>query len=124
MSKQFEQLELLYKQIYTISQEIKKLIDKSDYDGVLLQEEYKTQLISRAVLANKTVSLSEQENEIIKKMRAQIAESESNNLTRMERLRDNTLIELKAANNQAKISNKYVQTDNPQEGTICDYTSD
>jgi len=35
------------------------------------------------------------------------------------------MIELKLANNQSKITNKYItQSDEPQEGTICDYTSD
>jgi len=124
MSKQFEQLEILYRQILVISKEIKELISKSDYDGVLSQEEYKTQLISRVTLAQKTVTLSEEENEIIKNMRAEIAKSEEENLNLMKRLRDSTLIELKALNNQSKITNKYMPPSEPQEGSICDYTSD
>ena len=124
MSKQFEQLEILYRQILVISKEIKELISKSDYDGILSQEEYKTQLISRVTLAQKTVTLSEEENEIIKNMRAEIAKSEEENLNLMKRLRDSTLIELKALNNQSKITNKYMPPSEPQEGSICDYTSD
>ena len=125
MSEQFEQLEILYKQILFISKEVKKYIDKSDFDEVLSKENYKSTLMSRVFLAQKTVSLNNEEKEIIENLKSQILSSEENNIKVMEKLRDNTMIELKLANNQSKITNKYItQSDEPQEGTICDYTSD
>lgn len=125
MSEQFEQLEILYKQILFISKEVKKYIDKSDFDEVLSKENYKSTLMSRVLLAQKTVSLNNEEKEIIENLKSQILSSEENNIKVMEKLRDNTMIELKLANNQSKITNKYItQSDEPQEGTICDYTSD
>lgn len=125
MSKQFEQLEFLHKQILLISQKIRNYIEKENYDEVLSQENYKSQLNLRVELAQKTIDLTEEETNIIKQLRSQIAESEKTNLDMMTELRDKIVVELKALNSQSKISNKYAQKpEEPQEGTICDYTSD
>jgi len=124
MSKQFEQLELLYKQILYISKEIKKYIDKTDYDEVLSQANQKSQLVLRANLAKKTIELTAEEENVIENLRKQILENEEINIKLMSKLRDSTIVELKALNNQTKLTNKYEQNEEPQEGTICDYTSD
>ena len=124
MSKQFEQIEILYKQILYISKEIKKYIDKADYDEVLYQENQKSQLMSKVLLVQKTFSLTDSESEIINGLKSQILKNEENNINLLKNLRDNAMIELKLANNQAKFANKYEQIDEQQEGTICDYTSD
>ena len=124
MSKQFEQIEILYKQILHISKEIKKYIDKADYDEVLYQENQKSQLMSKVLLVQKTFSLTDSESEIINDLKSQILKNEENNINLLKNLRDNAMIELKLANNQAKFANKYEHIDEQQEGTICDYTSD
>ncbi|MBR1681673.1 hypothetical protein IJ707_07780 [bacterium] len=123
MSKQFEQLEILYKQILTVSNNIKTSIDKDDYDELLSQEAYKAQLISRVNLAKKTIKLSDEEAIEINNLRNEILSQEKENLEKIQLLRDKTLAELKSLNSQNKITNKYEQIE-AEEGTICDYTSD
>ena len=123
MSKQFEQLEILYKQILTVSNNIKTSIDKDDYDELLSQEAYKAQLISRVNLAKKTIKLSDEEAIEINNLRNEILSQEKENLEKIQLLRDKTLAELKSLNSQNKLSNKYEQIE-AEEGTICDYTRD
>lgn len=123
MSKQFEQLELLYKQILTTSNEVKKMIDKEDYESVLMQEKHKTQLISKVSLVKKTVELSDEEKSAIENLKTQILKQEKENLDRMQILRDKTSLELHKENSKEKILNKYEQIEY-EKGSICDYVSD
>lgn len=123
MSKQFEQLELLYKQILTTSNEVKKMIDKEDYESVLMQEKHKTQLVSKVALVKKTVELSDEEKSAIENLKTQILKQEKENLDRMKILRDKTSLELHKENSKEKILNKYEQIEY-EKGSICDYVSD
>lgn len=123
MSKQFEQLELLYKQILTTSNEVKKMIDKEDYESVLMQEKHKTQLVSKVSLVKKTVELSDEEKSAIENLKTQILKQEKENLDRMQILRDKTSLELHKENSKEKILNKYEQIEY-EKGSICDYVSD
>lgn len=123
MSKQFEQLELLYKQILTTSNEVKKMIDNEDYESVLMQEKHKTQLVSKVSLVKKTVELSGEEKSAIENLKTQILKQEKENLDRMKILRDKTSLELHKENSKEKILNKYEQIEY-EKGSICDYVSD
>ena len=123
MSKQFEQFELLYKQIFTTSNEVKKMIDAEDYESVLLLEKHKTQLVSKVLLVKKTVELTEEENSVIEDLKTQILKQEKENLDKMKILRDKISVELQKENSKEKIINKYEQIEY-EKGTICDYTSD
>lgn len=123
MSKQFEQLKILYEQILNISNNVKISIDNEDYNETVLQEEYKAQLVSRVVLAKKTINLSTEEITIIEDLKKQILSIDKENIDRMQLLRDKTLTELKNLNSQNKIANKYENIETV-EGSICDYTSD
>lgn len=123
MSKQFEQLELLYKQILTTSNEVKKMIDKEDYESVLMHEKHKTQLVYKVSLVKKTVDLSDEEKSAIENLKTQILKQEKENLDRMKLLRDKTSLELQKENSKDKILNKYEQVEY-EKGSICDYVSD
>ena len=123
MSKQFEQFELLYKQIFTTSNEVKKMIDAEDYESVLMLEKHKTQLVSKVLLVKKTVELTEEENSVIEDLKTQILKQEKENLDKMKILRDKISVELQKENSKEKIINKDEQIEY-EKGTICDYTSD
>lgn len=123
MSKQFEQFELLYKQILTTSNEVKKMIDAEDYESVLIHEKHKTQLVSKVSLVKKTVELTEEEKSVIEDLKTQVLKQEKENLDRMKILRDKTSAELQKENSKEKILNKYEQVE-VEKGTICDYISD
>lgn len=123
MSKQFEQLKLLYTQIFNTSQKIKNLIDKEDFEQIESLENYKSQLVQKVTAVKKTVALSEEENGNIQELKSEILNSEKENLERIQTMRDKTLTELKKINSQSRISNKY-NNNEAVEGSICDYTSD
>ncbi|MBR1942532.1 flagellar protein FliT [bacterium] len=123
MSKQFEQLEILYKQVLNLSKEIKLLIFNEKYDDVVAQEAYKSQIVSKITLVKKTVKLSDEEKNAINELKKEILFQEKENLNHLKELREKTLTELKNISNKSKVSNKYEQIE-PTEGTICDYTSD
>ncbi len=123
MSKQFEQIKLLYNQIFTVSNNVKLAIENNNYDEALNLEQYKSQLVSRVVLAKKTVQLSQDEKNVIEDLKNKILLQEKENLNKIQSLRDETFLELKKLNSQDKVSSKYEQIE-VEEGTICDYTSD
>ncbi|MGN0018700.1 MAG: hypothetical protein ACI37S_06635 [Candidatus Gastranaerophilaceae bacterium] len=123
MSKQFEQLEILYKQILATSLEIKSLIDREMYDEAVFKEAHKSQLISKVAFLKKQLVFSESEKEIIEKYREEIKTQENENMEKLESLRSDVLIKLKASQAKEKVNNVYDQIE-PESGTIIDYTSD
>ena len=123
MSKQFEQLEILYKQILCISHEIKDLADEKNFDEIISKETLKSQIINRVLLARKTTQLDENETEILEKLKSKILQSEKENLEIIKELKAETLLELTKLNSQTKLSNQYGQTEEIT-GSICEYTSD
>lgn len=123
MSKQFEQFEMLYKQVLATSKEISTLIDEENYDEVLSRENHKAQLLSKISIVEKTLNLSDEENSAICNLKSELLHQEKENLDRMQILRDGTIVALKKEIDKEKISNKYEQ-DEYETGTICDYTSD
>ena len=123
MSKQFEQLEILYKQILATSLEIKSLIDREMYDEAVFKEAHKSQLISKVAFLKKQLVFRESEKEIIEKYREEIKTQENENMEKLESLRSDVLIKLKASQAKEKVNNVYDQIE-PESGTIIDYTSD
>lgn len=123
MSKQFEQFEMLYKQLFEVSSEVKTLIEEQNYDEVFFKEKYKNQLIEKISIIKNTLNLSDEENDIIENLKSQILILDKENLDKMQSLRDETLIALKHEQEKIKISNKYEQIEY-EKGSICDYTSD
>ena len=59
MSKQFEQLLILYNQILATSTEVKNLILKENYDEAISREGHKSQLVSKAVFLKKQLHFSD-----------------------------------------------------------------
>ena len=54
MSKQFEQLLVLYNQILATSTEVKNLILKEDYNEAISREAHKSQLVEKVTFLKKT----------------------------------------------------------------------
>lgn len=123
MSKQFEQFEMLYKQLFEVSSEVKTLIEEQNYDEVFFKEKYKNQLIEKISIIRNNLNLSDEEKDIIENLKSQILILDKENLDKMQSLRDETLIALKREQEKTKISNKYEQVEY-EKGSICDYTSD
>lgn len=123
MLKQFEQFEMLYKQLFEVSSEVKTLIEEQNYDEVFFKEKYKNQLIEKISIIKNTLNLSDEEKDIIENLKSKILILDKENLDKMQSLRDETLIALKQEQEKTKITNKYEQIEY-EKGSICDYTSD
>ena len=123
MSKQFEQLLILYNQILATSTEVKNLILKENYDEAISREGHKSQLVSKAVFLKKQLHFSDEENYAIKSINEQILAQEAEVLENLKNLKEDVLLKLKTVQKQSKLSNVY-DNEIPTEGSICDYTSD
>ena len=123
MSKQFEHLEILYKQILKISLNIKNLVVNDDFDSIVFEESRKSQLISKVAFLKKQVNLDDDERIVIEKIREKILAQEDENLTQLSNLREDVLQKIKAISAKEKVMNKYENTES-ESGTICDYISD
>lgn len=123
MSKQFEQLLILYNQILTTSTEVKNLVLKENYDEAISREGHKSQLVSKAVFLKKQLHFSDEENDAIKSINEQILAQEAEVLENLKNLKEDVLLKLKTVQKQSKLSNVY-DNEIPTEGSICDYTSD
>lgn len=123
MLKQFEQFEMLYKQLFEVSSEVKTLIEEQNYDEVFFKEKYKNQLIEKISIIKNTLELSDEEKDIIEKLKSKILLSDKENLDKIQSLRDETSIALRQEQEKTKITNKYEQIEY-EKGSICDYTSD
>lgn len=122
MAKQFDQLKILYKQILAISVEIKKLIDKENYDEILSKETHKTQLINKVNIVRKSFVFTDFEQSTLKKIIGDIQKQEMENLSRIKDLKVDTALKLKTLNAKSKITNKYSGDTEPQEGSILDFS--
>lgn len=122
MAKQFDQLKILYKQILAISVEIKKLIDKENYDEILSKETHKTQLINKVNIVRKSFVFTDFEQSTLKKIIGDIQKQEMENLSRIKDLKVETALKLKTLNAKSKITNKYSGDTEPQEGSILDFS--
>ena len=122
-NKQFEQLELLYKQILATSLEIKVFIDKERFDDAVIKENHKSSLISKVAFLRKQLKFDETELSIIEQIKNKILKQEKENLERLQALRDDVLVKLKTIHAKEKLVNKYEQQIQDS-GSICDYTSD
>ena len=122
MTKQFEQLKILYKQILATSIEIKNLIEKKNFDEALSREAHKTQLINKVNVVRKSFELTDFEQSTIRKIVEKFQQQELENLEILKHLKDDTALELKTLNAKTKITNKYSNDIEAQEGSILDFS--
>ncbi len=123
MSKQFEQLLVLYNQIFATSTEVKNLIEKENYDEAISREGHKSQLVDKVAFLKKQLTLSEEEKEAINSINEKILAQEGEVLEKLQNLKQDVAMKLKTTQKQSKLSNVY-DKEEPHEGSICDYTSD
>lgn len=123
MSKQFEQIKILYNQILVTSSEVKALIEKENYDEAISREGHKTQLVKKVSFLTKQLQFTEEEKKEINSIKEKILAQEAEVLEGLQNLKTGVGLKLKTAQKQAKLSSFY-DKEEPTEGSICDYTSD
>lgn len=122
MTKQFEHLKILYKQILATSQGIKNLIEKENYDEALSREMHKTQLIDKVNIVKNSFKLTDFESSTLRKIVEDIQKQEQENLARLQELKSDVALKLKNLNAKNKITNKYAGNIEPEEGSILDFS--
>lgn len=122
MTKQFDHLKILYKQILAISVEIKKLIERDNYDEALSREAHKTQLIEKVNFVKNSFKMTDFESSTLKKIIEDIQKQENENLAKLQELKADVALKLKSLNVKNKIANKYAGNIEPQEGSILDFS--
>lgn len=123
MSKQFEQIKVLYNQIINTSVEFRNLINRGDVDEAILRDMHRSQLVEKAAFQKKMVNFTEDEKKILNSLNEQIELLNHENVKLLENIKAGILDELKLTMAKTKIENKYEQSI-PESGSICDYTSD
>lgn len=123
MSKQFEQIKVLYNQIINTSVEFRNLINRGDVDEAILRDMHRSQLVEKAAFQKKMVNFTEDEKKILNNLNEQIELLNHENVKLLENIKAGILDELKLTMAKTKIENKYEQSI-PESGSICDYTSD
>ena len=121
MTKQFDQLKMLYKQVLATSVEVKKFIEKENYDEALSRETHKAQLISKINIVKNSFDLTDFEQSTLRKIVEDIQKQEMENISTVKDLEDDTALKLKALKAKSKITNKYSGDTEPQEGSILDF---
>lgn len=122
MTKQFDQLKMLYKQVLATSVEVKKFIEKENYDEALSRETHKAQLIGKINIVKNSFDLTDFEQSTLRKIVEDIQKQEMENLENLKELKEDTALKLKAMNAKSKITNKYSGDTEPQEGSILDFS--
>lgn len=122
MTKQFDHLKILYKQILATSVEIKKLIERNNYDEALSREAHKTQLIEKVNFVKNSFKMTDFESSTLKKIIEDIQKQENENLAKLKELKADVALKLKSLNAKNKIANKYAGNIEPQEGSILDFS--
>ena len=121
MTKQFEQLKMLYKLILATTVKVKKFIEKENYDEALSRETHKAQLISKINIVKNSFDLTDFEQSTLRKIVEDIQKQEMENISTVKDLKDDTALKLKALKAKSKITNKYSGDTEPQEGSILDF---
>jgi hypothetical protein len=117
----FEQLKLLYKQLFNLSNEIKNLIIKADFDEVASRVQHKDTLIKNIINARNHLDMSEEEKKELKAKENEIAKLEKQNIDTLTQLKGEILEELHHADAQQKINTAYDL--NPEnQGSIVDFS--
>lgn len=122
MTKQFEHLKILYKQILATSTEIKKLIERENYDEALSRETHKSQLIDKVNIVKNSFNLTDFEKSTLQKIVEDIQKQEQENLEKLQTLKSDVVLKLKNLNTKNKIANKYSGNIEPEEGSILDFS--
>ena len=123
MSIQFEQIQILYNQLFNSVQEVKNYISNQDYDNAILKENYIAILVQKINYLKQTVKLEDNELNILNEISNKIMEIENENISNIENSKQLVLQQIKKLNNQDKLSAKYNTIDSEQDGgSIYDYS--
>jgi len=117
---QFEQLELLYNQFSNLSDEIKKLIEKEEYNVAFDKLKYKDKLLKKLVNAKRTVNCNEDERKILQLIETKLKEKDQENIKFLIVLKEKVREELKITTKKVKVNTAYEKNSEKKTGVLFD----
>lgn len=105
---QYEQLKLYSNRLINISDEIRRFLEKGNYDEAITKSELKDRVFSEYSLIRNYIKLSEEQLEEVKAWEEKYAESEKHNIEFLQNSMKDVATELKAIREQDKIFAKYL----------------
>lgn len=117
---QFENVELIYKQFFNLTSEIKEMLENEEYDEVIGSLKHKDKLIKKIILVNKTAKLSNEEKEKIDVLNNRIQESEKKILKELQKHQIEVGETLKEARKKVKLNSAYAKYPTKTQGVIID----
>lgn len=117
---QFETLEIIYKQLLNLAEEIKSLVENEKYNEVVIKLQYKDQLITRFINAKKTANLTEEEIVKAEYLEEKLNKKEHDNLALCEKIHQDLADELKSTQKKVKMNSAYDIHANKEQGSLID----
>lgn len=118
---QFDQLKILYSQLFNIADEIKPLVEKGEFNETISRLEYKDDLMRKFLTARKTMELAPEEQAEAEELEKKLIEKEQNNINFLKKIKDEAGSELKKTRKNLKLNAAYrVKQEKP--GGILDFT--
>lgn len=117
---QFEQLKLIYNQLFNLADEITFMVEKEEFNEAISKLQHKDNLIKTFLTAKKTVELDESQEQEMLLLDEKLKEKEVNNIEILKNLRSDVAAELRKTKKSLKVNNAYsVHTDEHQ-GSMFD----
>ena len=116
---QYEQLKLYSNRLINISDEIRRFLEKGNYDEAITKSELKDKVFSEYSLIRNYIELTESQLEEVKAWEKKYAESEKHNIEFLQNSMKDVAVELKAIREHDKIFAKY-QAEISKESHIID----
>lgn len=117
---QFETLEIIYKQLFNLADEIKGLVESERYNDVVVKLKYKDQLINQFISAKKTAGLTDEEMAMVEKLDEQLSKKEHETLAFCEKIQTGLADELKNTQKKLKMNSAYEIHTEKEQGHLID----
>lgn len=117
---QLATLELLYNQFFSISKELRDLIESEDFDEAINKLADKDKLIKKIFTTKKTVTLSPEEEEKVGLIENAIKEKELENINLLKKMHFEVGIELNKTKKRVKVNSAYSIHKNEVSGVHID----
>lgn len=118
---QFDQLKILYNQLFNIAAEVKMLVEKDEYDEAFIMLKHKDELMKKFLSAKKTILLNSDEQKEADMLDKELLEKEQANIDFLVNLKAEVGRELNKTSKNIKLNAAYT-TKSENSGGILDFT--
>lgn len=118
----FKDLELIYNQLGSLSDEIDELINDEDYSLAKNKVAYRDKLFKRAMIAKRTVNLTRENEAYLEQLESKIIAGQKKNIDKLTELRDKIKIEIQKTKKRVKLNSMYSFTPPADQGNLIDFS--